>query len=484
MLKKLVPVSFILLVTIIASARAQSPDPSAEVRPRNMAQAETPALSAVPHLRLPDPQEPTTLRLFSGRSLVINSPQALKRVSVSDPTIASAVVISPNQVLINGLAPGRTSLLLWNEREQPNAYELQVELDISSLRDTMAQVFPKENIQVSQSGTSIVLTGTASSKDVADRANALALTQTKSVVSLLAVLQESSGGEVLLQVRFAEVDRSAIEQLGINFFSTGIGNTPGAVSTGQFSPPSVSGNVTSSIPGRIPGFQSSFALSDLLNIFIFRPDLNLGVTIRALQQRSVLQILAEPNLLALNGREASFLAGGEFPFPVVQSSAGLNAITIQFREFGVRLKFTPNILSDGTIRLKVAPEVSSLDFANALTISGFLVPALSTRRAETEVELRDGQSFAIAGLLDNRLTTIASKVPGLGDIPILGKLFRSRSNNRSNTELLVMVTPRLVRPLAPGQVPPLPTFPKPFLDKERFDGKMGETPPPTKKNNP
>jgi pilus assembly protein CpaC len=168
----------------------------------------------------------------------------------------------------------------------------------------------------------------------------------------------------------------------------------------------------------------------------------------------------------------------------VQSSAGLNAITIQFREFGVRLKFTPNILSDGTIRLKVAPEVSSLDFSNALTISGFLVPALSTRRAETEVELRDGQSFAIAGLLDNRLTTIASKVPGLGDIPILGKLFRSRSNNRSNTELLVMVTPRLVRPLAPGQVPPLPTFPKPFLDKERFDGKMGETPPPVKKNNP
>jgi pilus assembly protein CpaC len=235
--------------------------------------------------------------------------------------------------------------------------------------------------------------------------------------------------------------------------------------------------VTGTIPGSIPGFSSTFTLADILNIFVFRPDLNLGLTIKALEQRNVLQILAEPNLLALNGREASFIAGGEFPFPVVQSSTGGNAVTIVFKEFGVRLKFTPNILSDGTIRLKVAPEVSALDFTNALTISGFSIPALSTRRAETEVELRDGQSFAIAGLIDNRLTENASKIPGLGDIPIIGKLFRSRSTNRANTELLVMVTPKLVKPLAPGQVPNMPNFQKPFLDKDKFDGKTGETKP-------
>lgn len=360
------------------------------------------------------------------------------------------------------------------------AYDLHVELDVVGLRDTISQLFPNENIQVSQSGGSIVLTGTASNKDVADRAVAVSQTQSKNIVNLLTLLQISSGGQVLLQVRFAEVDRAAVQQLGINIFSTGAGNTPGSVSTGQFSAPSVA-SVTGNVPAGGPASTTTFTLGDLLNIFIFRPDLNLAVTIRALQQHNVLQILAEPNLLALNGREASFLAGGEFPFPTVQAGSGVSSVTITFKEFGVRLKFTPTILSDGTIRLKVAPEVSALDFTNGLTISGFAVPALSTRRAETEVELRDGQSFAIAGLIDNRLTENASKIPGLGDIPIIGKLFRSRSVNKSKTELMVMVTPKLVKPLAPGQVPTMPDFKKPFLDNSKFDGKSGEAPP--KKNN-
>ncbi len=436
-------------------------------------------------MRQQSSQEPITLRLFAGKSVVLRSPEPLKRVSVTDPTIASAVIVSPNQVLVNGLVPGNVTLILWNEREQTITYDLRVELDLAALRETMRQVFPNENIQVSQTDSSVVLTGVVSSKEVADRAAALAQARAKNVVNILAVA--FTPGEVLLQVRFAEVDRTAIEQFGINIFSTGAANTPGAVSTGQFGPPQVGGStgggagrITGRIPGQLPGFESTFSLSDLLNIFVFRPDLNLGVTIRALQQRNVLQILAEPNLLALNGREASFLAGGEFPFPVVQGVGGLSAVTILFKEFGVRLKFTPNISPDGTIRLKVAPEVSALDFSNALTVSGFLIPALTTRRAETEIELRDGQSFAIAGLIDNRLTEVVSKIPALGDIPIIGRIFRSRSMNRNNTELLVMVTPKLVRPLAPGQVPPLPTFPKPFLDKEKFDGKVGESPP--KKN--
>ena len=471
----------IVLLVGFGAAPAQTTAPSTANQSRDLTSVEPKAQSDVSSINLQVPQDqPVDLHVLVGRSVILNSPQILKRVSVSDPTIASAITVSPTQVLLNGLAPGRASLILWNEQERSMAYELHVEIDVVGLRDTIAQLFPNENIQVSQSGTAIVLTGTTSSKEVADRVQAVSLTQTKNVLNLLGVLQVSSGGQVLLQVRFAEVDRAAVQQLGINIFSTGAANTPGAISTGQFSPPT-SPTVRGSIPGGIEGTESTFTLGDLLNIFIFRPDLNLAVTIRALQQHNVLQILAEPNLLALNGREASFLAGGEFPFPVVQGGTGVTAITIQFKEFGVRLKFTPSLLSDGTIRLKVAPEVSALDFTNGLTVAGFAVPALSTRRAETEVELKDGQSFAIAGLIDNRLTENASKIPGLGDIPIIGKLFRSRAMTKSKTELMVMVTPKLVRPLAPGQVPTMPDFKKPFLDNNKFDGKSGEAPP--KKNN-
>jgi pilus assembly protein CpaC len=480
MKRTVVSLILVLLVCSLA-APGQTAQPSAEVQSRSLALVEQRVTPVASSINLQAPQEPPgELHVLVGKSVVLNSPQTLKRVSVSDPAIASAVTVSPTQVLLNGLAAGKTSLILWNEQEKSIAYDLHVELDVVGLRDTISQLFPNESIQISQSGASIVLAGTASNKEVADRVVSIAQTQSKSVINLLALLQISSGGQVLLQVRFAEVDRAAVQQLGINIFSTGAANTPGSVSTGQFSPPSVA-SVTGTIPGGIEGARTTFNLGDLLNIFLFRPDLNLAVTIRALQQNNVLQILAEPNLLALNGREASFLAGGEFPFPVVQGGTGVTAVTITFKEFGVRLKFTPTILSDGTIRLKVAPEVSALDFTNGLTVSGFAVPALSTRRAETEIELKDGQSFAIAGLIDNRLTENASKIPGLGDIPIIGKLFRSRSVNKSKTELLVMVTPKLVKPLAPGQVPTMPDFKKPFLDNNKFDGKSGEA-PPKKKN--
>lgn len=471
--------TFILLVVSATSAHPQATEPSngqVAMRPRSVFLSPSDGLD----ISRQNPDEPGTIRIFAGRSTVLRSPEELKRVSVTDPAIATAIIVSPNQVLVHGIVPGTVTLILWDSQERTRTFDLQVELDISGLRDVMKQVFPSENIQVNETDSSVVLTGSVSSKDIADRAVLLAQTRTKSVVNALGFTETS--GEVLLQVRFAEVDRTALQQLGLNVFSTGATNTPGAISTQQFGPPAVAGQVKGVIPGASEGFSSSFNLNDLLNIFVFRPDLNLGVTIKALQQKNVLQILAEPNLLALNGREASFLAGGEFPFPVVQPGAGFTAVTIIFKEFGVRLKFTPTILADGTIRLKVAPEVSALDFANALTISGFTIPAISSRKAETEVELRDGQSFAIAGLIDNRLTETATKIPALGDIPIIGKLFRSRSVNKTNTELLVMVTPKLVKPLAPGQVPTLPGVVKPFLDKDKFDGKSGEA-PQKKKNN-
>jgi pilus assembly protein CpaC len=278
-------------------------------------------------------------------------------------------------------------------------------------------------------------------------------------------------------VTFAEVQRNAVQQLGLNILSTGALNTPGSVSTQQYSPPG-STSLSSAIGAPLKGFSSQFQLTDLLNIFVFRPDLNLGLMIKALKQRSLLETLAEPNLLALAGKEASFLAGGEFPVPIIQGSTGSPTVSVQFKEFGVRLKFIANPNVDGTINLHVAPEVSALDFSNAVTLSGFLIPALTTRRAETEVQLKDGQSFAIAGLMDNRVQKISNKIPWLGDVPILGNLFKSSSFTKSKTELLVMVTPRIIKPMDPGQAPPLPSFPVPFLNPGDAEEKTGNVPRP------
>jgi pilus assembly protein CpaC len=440
-------------------------------------------------LNLPQ-QAPSDIHVALGKSVLITSQEGLARVSVTDPTIASAVVVAPTQILIHGLKGGAGTLILWDNHERARSFNVLVDLDVNGLRDAIRDTFPKESLVVTQSGGSIVLTGNVSSKEIMDRAALLAGTVSPAVVNLL---QTTSGREVvMLQVRFAEVDRSAIQELGLNLFSTGAANTIGAMGTGQFGQTlanvgAVPSNVGRGTDPKSPSLASGgigrtlqdtpsvFGLSDLLNIFLFRPDLNLGLTIKALQQRNLLQMLAEPNLMALNGSEASFLAGGEFPFPILQGGV-TNAVTIMFKEFGVRLNFKPTVMPDGVIRLKMTPEVSALDFAHALTVSGFVIPALSTRRTTTEVELEDGQSFAVAGLIDNRLTEIASKVPMLGDVPILGQLFRSRAQNKTNTELLVMVTPKVVQAVGGAQVPALPEFPKPFLDPKSFDGKSGETP--------
>lgn len=418
------------------------------------------------------PSSEERLRVRVGKSLVINSPDPLVRVSVTDADVASAIIISEQQVLIHGQKPGSVTLLLWNADEQARSFDLQVELDVPGLRELMQRVLQGEQINVRQTGAALVLTGEVSSETVSKQAEALGKTQTSQVVNMLSIGERNE--VVMLQVKMAEVDRSALREAGFNLFSTGAANTIGTIGTGQFS------SVSPQTQGG-GGEVGSLRLNDLLNVFIFRPDIDLGFTLRALEQKSLLQILAEPNVMALNGREASFLAGGEFPFPVVQGGSSFTAVTIEFREFGIRLNFTPELLEGDRIRLKVSPEVSALDFANALTVSGFLVPAISTRRAETEVELDLGQSFAIAGLIDNRLVDIGSKVPVLGDIPFLGNLFKSSSKEQQNSELMVMVTPQLVQPLDPSQLPPGPAFPVEFMDTQnfdkRFDGKKGETAP-------
>jgi pilus assembly protein CpaC len=316
----------------------------------------------------------------------------------------------------------------------------------------------------------MILSGSVVDKETSERAAAIAGAYSHNVVNAL-TYGPVGAQEVLLEVRFAEVDRGAIVQLGANILSTGASGTVGTSTTGQFGPFGPV-EVANAIGNPLTGFPSDFKNVDPLNLFLFRPDLNLGVTLKLLQQKNLLQILAEPNLIAVNGKEASFLAGGEFPVPVPQTGLGVGTITIQFKEFGVRLAFTPIIMPNGNIHLSVKPEVSSLDFSNGLVLSGFRIPSLTTRRASTELELKDGQSFIIAGLLDNRVTTNLSKMPGIGDIPILGNLFRSKDVNKSKQELMVLVTAHRISPST--DKPPAPAMPKPFLDQKHFDGPKTE----------
>src|SRR6266487_4496321 len=413
---------------------------------------------------------PVPLRVMVGKSLLINTTDRLKRVSVTDPEIADPQVITPTQVLVHGRSPGEVSLLIWDEYERSRSFDLRVDVDVTAAQEEVKRIFPDEQIEVSASRSAIVLSGHVTTEDVAKHAGQVAAAYSKNVINVLS-FGPVGAQEVLLEVKFAEVDRSAVTQLGVNAFSQGTGNTLGTSTTGQFGSFQVSrGNTgtTSDTTTTGSGNQTNINITQPLNLFLFRTDLNLGVVIQALQQKNLLQILAEPNLIAVNGKEASFLAGGEFPFPIVQPGQGFTAVTIQFREFGVKLKFTPVIMPNSNIHLQVVPEVSQLDFTNALTISGFTVPALSTRRAQTEFEVQDGQSFVIAGLMDNRVTDQYSKVPGLGDIPILGNLFRSKSAQKSATELVVLCT--VHRIAASGEVPATPKYPKPFLDKGKFDG--------------
>ena len=398
-----------------------------------------------------------------GKSLVVDSPVNIQRVSVGNGELAEALAVNPREVLVNGKAAGETSIIIWQQGGNRLFFDLTVRPSsskVSAIQQQLDRELGGQDIKVSYENETPFLHGTAKDITSAERAVAIANSLGKTV-NLLRVSVPPTEAQILIKVRFADVDRSMSQDLGMNIFSTGATNTIGRVTTGTFSPP----NLT-----QAPGAPTTVTYGDLLNIFLFRPDLNLGTTIKALEARSVLQILPEPNVMAINGKTASFLAGGEFPYPTLQGGGGgLGAVTIQFREFGVRINFTPVITPRGTIRLQINPEVSSLDFANGLVFQGFNIPALATRRVNTEIELESGQSFAIGGLLDNRTTESLSKVPGLGNIPLLGKLFQSRSINKNNSELLVLVTPELVRPVPKGMKRPDVNFTTPFLKNTRTD---------------
>ncbi len=402
-----------------------------------------------------------------GKSVLVDCAKPIERIAVGTGDFAEATAVSPTEILLNGKAPGETSLIVWQVGGVRQFFNVAVRVSSFAANDRLDAVrrelrteLPGQTLRITSENGLVFLRGTVKDLRSSDRAVQIASTAGK-VVNLLYVNVPAAEPQILLKVRFASLDRNLQKQLGINLYSLGAGNTIGAVTTGQFSPVTITPGTPAG--GGNPATPPTASLSSLLNIFLFRQDLNLGATIQALETNGVLQVLAEPNLLTANGKQGSFLAGGQYPYPTVQGTAGSGAISITYKEFGIRLNFIPTITPRGTIRLQVAPEVSSLDYANGITISGFTVPGIDTRKMKTEVELAQGQSFAIAGLLDQRDTKTLSKIPFIGDIPVLGKFFQSINKVRTNTELMVIVTPEIVSPIPAGAPLPVIKYPEQFL---------------------
>jgi pilus assembly protein CpaC len=393
------------------------------------------------------------LRITAGKSLVIDYPVDVARISTSNPEIVDAVAVSTREILLHAKSLGVSTIVIWSKEGQRTFYNVTVDQNLEPARRLIRETFPNEDVQVLGSRDSITLIGRATTKEMSDRVSALAASLAKTVVNNLKIAPPPVEKQVILRVKFVELDRNKSAQYGVNLFSTGFGNTPATIGTGQIGGQSLN-KVQGAIPGGSQGYSTELNIKDVLNIFAFRPDLNLGATVRALQNQGVLQILAEPNLVTTVGKEASFLVGGEFPIPVLQGGSGASAVTIQFREFGIRLTFNPQLTENGTLKMYVKPEVSTIDLANSVTLNGFTIPALATRRMETNVELAQGQSFVIGGLIDDRVNEQLSKIPGLSSIPVLGALFKTRIENKSKSELIVMVTPELIDPLNPSDPKP------------------------------
>ncbi len=450
-----------LLLTLAPAAAVRAQDQPAAAAPEQVASG----------------AEETEHELFvtAGKSVVVTSVPVIQRVAMGFGDVAEAAAVGLHEVLVSGKTPGSTSLIVWQEgggklyfnvTVRPNTTQTSMKLE--GLRRELRRELPDEKITVSIENDIIFLRGNVKNMTSAERAMTIAGSVGKTV-NLLYVDVPRTEEQILLKVRFASVARKASDELGMNLVSTGATNTIGRVTTGQFSPPRVD----------TEGGQPTVSLTDALNVFLFRPDLNLLATLRALQTKGLAEILAEPNVLAINGKPASFLAGGEYPYPILQGGGGgLGTVTIQFREFGIRLNFLPTVTPRDTIRLQVVPEVSALDFANGLVFQGFTIPALTVRRVATSVELSAGQSFAIGGLLDRRLTETFQKIPLLSSLPGIGKIFQSKSLARENTELLVIVTPELVQPIDAGQPVPTVDYPMPLTGLGADTAKTNPVLPP------
>jgi pilus assembly protein CpaC len=445
------------------------------------------------------------LRLTVGKSIVIDYPANIRQVSTSNPDVVDANPITVRELLVEGKGIGTSTLIVWNKNGARTFYTIDVEINLEPLRRLIRETLPGEDVQVHSERDSISLTGRVSNKAVADRALALATPFAKTVVNDLEINTPPVDKQILLRVKFAELDRSKERQWGVNLLSTGAGNTPASIGTAGlpitgFTTGSSTTSNSSSSTGTSSGSSTggtattstgpTFSIAQAFQIFAFRPDLNIGALVQALESQNILQILSEPTLVTTNGKEASFLVGGEFPVPVIQGGSNAGAVTVQFKEFGIRLQFTPTITGNNTIKMHLMQEVSSLDYANAVTIGGFRVPATSDKRTETDIELAPGQSFVVSGLLDQRDTDSLQRIPGLSNIPILGSLFKSRDHDQQRQDLVMLVTPEITEPLKPGQAAPIPYFPRKFLEplpqpkptSPSSDGAKATTPAATQKS--
>jgi len=451
-------------------AQAASPDTQtaapASAKPAAAQQAPPPTIQTVLQQPVGVATQDTAndLSVTVGKSVVLDLARPITRIVVGLGDYAEAQAVSPTQVLVNGKTSGETTLILWDTGGGRQFFNVTVRPSTFASHDLLEGVrrqlraeLPGQEVNVTSEGSNVYLRGTVSDLSSSNRAVTISSTAGK-VINLLNVKVPEAEPQILLKVRFMSVDRSKAMSLGVNIFSTGFGNTIGTLSTGQFSPPTVTAGTGTGTSG------ATATTTNDLNLFAFYPGLNLGATIEALQTRGLTETLAEPNILAQNGKQASFLAGGEYPFPMVQGGgAGGTSVTIAFKEYGIRLNFIPRITPRGTIHLQLSPEVSSLNFTNAVQISGFTEPAITIRRVKTEIELADRQSFAIGGLLDNEENESFQKIPFLGDIPILGKFFQSMTRSKSNTELIVVVTPEIVSPVPAGTEIAGPKYSQPFL---------------------
>jgi len=411
---------------------------------------------AAPHMAFAA-DEAFPVKLLVGRSTIVDVGTAIARVSLTSADVADAVVTSSSQLLVNGKTPGTISMYVWERTGGLRRYEVEVQRDLAVLNDQIKRLFPGESIEAQSSGHGIVLSGLVNSKETFDKAAIVAggfVEKADAIVNMLKIQESNASNQVLLRVRFAEVTRSAVTDLGATLFTGASGYKDVLARTTTTTPAPVFDN---SNPG-----QPKLVFSDFLNLFFFDSKHQLGAAIQALQTKGQFQMLAEPNVVAESGKEASFLAGGEFPVPVAQGSGANLAISVAYKEFGVRLNFTP-VIHGERVHLKVRPEVSTLDFANGVLLNGFRIPALSTRRTETEVDLLDGQTFAVAGLINNSMNSTLQKIPGIGDIPILGLLFKSKAANKDQTELVVMITPQILPRQSPGVTSSLPSTPEPFM---------------------
>jgi pilus assembly protein CpaC len=392
-------------------------------------------------------KEGIPINVLVGQSRVINFDRPIGRFSISNPDIAEAVMVSPNQVLVNGKAFGQVNFIAWEKSDQKFiVFDVFVRANLSLIDSQIRALFPRDDIRLSQANGSVVLSGTVSQPAAAQQADAVVQAAGFKTVNMLQS-PVTDATQVQLQVRVAEVSRSKLKELGSSYASV---NSTTVFAQGG-GPATLGNNQNNPINS---GIISEFAGS-AVNLFLFNTGLNTAAFIHALKTNGALRALAEPNLIAMNGQTASFLAGGEFPIPVIQGSSQNTAVTIQFKEYGVRLNFKPTIIDEDHIRLELEPEVSTIDIANGVRFNGFVIPALRTRRAHTGVELRDGQSFALAGLLDNNETRSISKIPMLGDVPILGNLFKSTSFQKQETELMFIITADLVKPVNSDELPHL-----------------------------